>query len=178
MDTVSLANEKPNLEGVFGPLPPKQEAVVREVLAQVDQVIIDLAQHFGGVRAGWEGTGLELSIGAGRDSISSFVEPTLDGSGDKIVSFTFELSPGGLYMGTENEPGWSLEAEIYADCQESKYCGNMHRVWESYPPQEETPEGAVHALLTLVEQVARLARETALKHWLALAGDGGRAEGA
>ncbi len=176
METVSLANTQPSLGGVFGSLASGQEQELRAGLAKVDQVITELAKYFGDVRAGWEGTGLELSVGAGRGCISSFVEPTLDESGDTTVSFTFELSPGGLYRGTENELGWSLVAEIYADCQESEYCGNMHRVWEAYPPREGTPDGAVRALLALVEQVATLARETPLKHWLDLAGDDGRPE--
>jgi hypothetical protein len=170
--STSIRGKKPKLETVFGPITPAEDTDIRNIFQRCDEVLLGLAQHFGHERAGWEGTGLELTMmGLGQVNISSFVETCHDGDGSKCVSFCVELRPGWYNGNMSGERLWEVEAEIYADCQHKVDHGSMDLVYEVPVAQASTPIDAAKHLLTAVENVADLAKHKSIEHWLELATD-------
>ena len=133
-------------------------------------MLLDFAKFFGGTRAGWEGTGLELTwFPSGQIEVSSFVGAGLDG--DHRVNFIVSLYPTWFYDDFPVEQAWKVEAEVYADCQHKVYCGNMHCVHELPSITSANPIDAVKALCDTTAELIRLGKEKPLEHWLQLAGD-------
>jgi hypothetical protein len=166
----SIARLKPRLQSVFGQLTINEDAKIRPILAKTDQLLLDLAGHFSSQRAGWEGTGLELTWAlSGYIDISSFVEAGLDG--EHIVSFGVSLTPGWCQNDFPMEPFWEIDASIDADCQHKVYCGSMHQVYRFPEIRRKTPVDSVLALLDITEQLVQLGKEKPIEYWLKLAGD-------
>src|SRR5262245_25837902 len=116
MKTSSLQKNRPHLEAVLGPLSSDDDAKIRGIFAEVDVVLLEIANHFHRDRTGWEGTGLELTWAeSGQVSISSHVGASIERA--KCVDFLVELRPS-WYFG-QRSPTLTLEVdtEIYADCQ-------------------------------------------------------------
>jgi hypothetical protein len=168
--TSSIARLKPRLQSIFGQLTADEDAKIRPILAQTDQLLLDLAKHFSSNHAGWEGTGLELVWSpAGQIDISSFVEAGLDG--DHIVDFCVSLNPGWSYIDFPAELFWQIEAWIYADCQHKANHRCMHPVHRFPELIRKTSIDSVLALLDITEQLVQLGKEKPIEYWLKLAGD-------
>jgi hypothetical protein len=158
------------LEAVLGPLTDSDDAVIRSVFDECDEKLIGLARLFGHERAGWEGTGLELSwYPSGQVMINSFVETGLGSS--KCVSFCVELRPAWMYGEKSAALAWEIEAEIYADCQHKIDHGSMDRVHELPAVRATSAIDAATALRNVLDDLVRLAHENSLEHWLRLASD-------
>jgi len=94
---------------VLGPLSSEDEASIRAILTEVDGGL-ELARHFGRNRAGWEGTGLELTwMPSGQLDISSFVEAGISGS--ECVAFSIELRPSWYFNARSSLLTWRLPAK-------------------------------------------------------------------
>lgn len=168
--TSSIKKLNPRLQSVFGILTPSEDDEIRKILSSTDEMLIEFANFFGSNRAGWEGTGLELTwFPSGQVEISSFVETGLDGN--HCVSFIVSLYPSWFYDDFPIEQEWKIEAEIYADCQHKVYCGNMHRVYELSTVTSVHPIDAVKALHNMIAELIKLGKEKPLEYWLQLAGD-------
>lgn len=166
----SIKKLNPRLQSVFGILTPSEDDEIRKILSSTDEMLIEFAKFFGSNRAGWEGTGLELTWSpSGQIEISSFVETGLDGS--HMVSFTMSLYPSWFYGGFPTEQEWEIEAQIYADCQHQVYCRNMHCVYELPTVTSVHPIDAVKALHNMTAELIKLGKEKPLEYWLQLAGD-------
>jgi hypothetical protein len=170
--TTSLSKNRPLLESVFGAITDAEDSEIRQVFGCCDEILLALAKHFGHGRAGWEGTGLELTMMPSEQaSISSFVETSLDGDGAKCVSFCVELRPG-WYNGDKSDTGtWEAGAEIYADCQHKTDHRAMHLVRELPALRKSTPKESANALLSVVQELDGLARLIPLEEWLRTASD-------
>lgn len=171
METSSLKNNRPHLEAVLGPLSPEDDASIRAIFDEVDTVLLEIARHFNRDRAGWEGTGLELTfMVSGQVAISSYVGACIDG--EKCVDFGIELLPS-WYCG-ERSPTltWEVTTEICADCHHSQYHGSMHTVHETSTRLVSAVEAAA-GLLTASRELLKLATNFSLEHWLVLASDSG-----
>ena len=166
----SIKKTNPKLQSIFGILTPSADDEIRKVLNDTDEMLLGFAKFFGVKRAGWEGTGLELTwFPSGQIEISSFVETGLDG--EHRVSFTMSLHPAWFYENFPTEQEWRIEAEIYADCQHKVYCGNMHCVHELPSTTITNPVDAVKALRDTTAELIKLGKEKPLEYWLQLAGD-------
>ncbi len=171
METTSIKNSNPSLEPLFGVLTPSEHFEIRKILADVDDKLLEFAQFFGLSRAGWEGTGLDLNSypSSSQTSISSFVEPGLDGN--HMVSFGVSLEPTWFYEKSPTKKQWKIEAQIYADCQQKIYCGSMHFVHEIPFVLSTNPIDSVKVLHKITVELIQLGKEKPLEHWLQLAGD-------
>ena len=168
METSSLQKNQPHLESVFGPLSVEDNSEIRTILSEVDKVLVQIAHHFGHDRAGWEGTGLELTWNqSGQIAISSNVGSS--NQKGECVDFCVELRPS-WYFG-ERSPllTWDVEASVEADCRHSADHGHMHTVNE-ISVRIESPIDAALKLLTAARELQKLA-EISLEHWLELASD-------
>ena len=166
----SIKKTNPKLQSVFGILTPSDDAEIRRVLSNADEMLLEFAEFFGAKRAGWEDTGFELTwFPSGQIEISSFVETGLDG--DHCVSFIVSLHPTWFYSDCPTKLEWQIEAEIYADCQHKVYCGNMHCVYELPSVTSTSPIDAVTALYDTTAELIKLGKEKPLEYWLQLAGD-------
>jgi hypothetical protein len=166
----SIKKTNPRLQSVFGLVTPSDDAKIRKVLSDIDELLLEFAEFFGSNRAGWEGTGLELTwFPSGQIDISSFVETGLDG--DHCVSFVISLQPTWFYSDFPTEQEWKIEAQIHADCQHKIYCGNMHCVYELPSITRTDPINAVIALRDMTAELIKLGKEKPLEYWLQLAGD-------
>ena len=166
----SIKKTNPKLQSIFGILTPPGDAEIRKILSRTDELLLAFANFFGSKRAGWEGTGLELTwLPSGQVEISSFVETGLDG--DHCVSFIVSLLPAWFYGDFPTEQEWRIEAQIYADCQHKVYCGNMHCVYELPSIAYTHPIDAVIALRDTTVELIKLGKDKPLEYWLQLAGD-------
>ena len=170
--SASISKKNPKLESVLGPITSEEDAAIRKIFQRCDEILLGLAQYFGHERAGWDGTGLELiMMDLGQVSISSFVETCHDGSSSKCVSFCVELRPSWSLGDLTGERSWEVEAEVYADCQHKVDHGSMDLVHEITAARASTPIDAARNLLTTVENIAELAKNTTINEWLKLATD-------
>jgi hypothetical protein len=168
MTTTSVANLRPKLQALFGPLSARQDAAIREILAQVDTVLLQIAAHFGLSRAGWEGTGLDLCWAPmGQVWIFSFVGPC-DGNG-RCVDFIVELKPSWCYDEMPGQLAWDGYGSVTADCQHNVDHDSMHEVHEIPDSRFFDPLAATEALLSVSGDLLQLARSKPLEHWLQLA---------
>ena len=163
--TTSIANMQPLLESVLGPMTNAEDKECRAILAEVDNKLLALARYFGQERAGWEGTGLELTwLPSGQVEINSFVEVWLHDS--KCVSFLIELRPTWFYGERTGNSEWEIEAEIYADSPEEVKQSAMARVHGFPVLRAMTPKDAVIALSKATDDLIRLAHDTPLEEWI------------
>ena len=133
-------------------------------------MLLELAKFFGSNRAGWEGTGLDLTwLPSGQIEIGSFVETGLDG--DHRISFIVSLQPTWFYGDFPTEQGWEIKAEIDADCQHKVYCGNMHCVYELPSIICTQPVDAAIALRNMTTDLIQLGKNKSIEYWLQLASD-------
>ncbi len=166
----SIARLRPKLQSVFGLLNSTDDTEIRNILSQTDQLLLELARHFGSNRAGWEGTGLDLTwYPAGQVEISSFVGTRLDGN--HCVDFIVSLTPNWAYDDFPIESAWEIEAEIEADCQHEVYCGCMHIVHRLPTVCKTHPIDAAIALRDMTTELLQLGKDEPLEFWLHLAGE-------
>jgi hypothetical protein len=169
MEPSSLRKNRPHLEAVLGPLSAQDDASVRAIFDEVDGGLLEIARHFGGDRAGWEGTGLELTwMASGQVDISSHVGACIDSN--KCVTFCIELQPSWYFGERTSTMTWEIVTEIEADCQHAVYCRSMHSVHRT-SARALTVLEAASALHAAVRELLRLATEFPLEHWLQRAGD-------
>jgi hypothetical protein len=167
---VSLAKQRPRLEGVFGPLTEDADASLRGIFARVDDTLMSIASHFGTSRAGHEGTGLKLVLlPSGQLFISGDVG-TSDGHG-KVVEFMVELRPSWVHGVRSGELGWDVEATIDADCQHTNDHGGMDTVFSGRVAHTNDPEESARSLLDAAAQLLQLATTRPVSSWLDRARD-------
>ncbi len=173
MKPVSLAKDRPDLSGVFGPLDADDERRVRLIFAEVDAEFLSLLAHFDRGRISWTGTGLELMTYPNTTwcDIAGYVETDNVGDGNHIVSFGVELKPAWKFSQVPASPAWNVDASISADCQHEKYHESMDLVWDRGQVQRTTPTAAVLELLEAAQQLRRLGIKHPPEHWLAQASD-------
>jgi hypothetical protein len=170
MQTYSIKKTNKRLQPVFGFLTPEEDSEIRKVLSETDTALLEFATYFGLDHAGWERTGLDFNwYESGHVSISSFVETGIDGN--QMISFGVSLHPTWFYDKLPTEPEWRIEAEIYADCQHSNYCGSMHCVYELPSITCTNPLDSVKALHKIFVDLMKLGKEKPIEYWLQLAGD-------
>ena len=173
MDTSSLQKNRPHLEPVLGPLSFEDDAKIRTIFDEVDVVLLEIAHYCHRDRAGWEGTGLELTLAAsGQVAISSHVGACIDGG--KCVDFGIELHPSWYFGERSPTLTWDVATEIYADCQHAAVHSSMDTVHENSTRSATSVEAAA-ALLAAARDLLRLATDFPLEHWLELASDAGEA---
>jgi len=171
METSSLQENRPHLEAVLGPLSSEDDAKIRAIFDEVDAVLLGIARHFNGDRAGWEGTGLELTwMASGQVAISSHVGAGVDGG--KCVNFCVELRPSWYFGERSSTSTWEVDTAIYADCRHAVDHSSMDTVHEASMRIGTAVEAAL-ATLAASRELLRLATECSLEHWLALASDAG-----
>ncbi len=171
METSSLQKNRPHLEAVLGPLSAEADSKIREIFAEADLLLLEIAHHFHNDCAGWEGTGPELKWAAsGQVSISSNVGARVEDG--RCVDFCVELLPSWYYGDRSPSLMWEVETEIYADCQHAADHGSMDLVHETSTRIANSEEAAA-TLLYQVRKLLALATDFSLEHWLALASDSG-----
>jgi hypothetical protein len=176
MKTSSLQKNRPHLEAVLGALSSEDDAKIRGIFAEVDVVLLQIAHHFHHDRAGWEGTGLELTWAeSGQVSINSNVGASVEGG--KCVDFGVELRPSWYYGDRSSTLTWEVEAEIYADCQHAVDHSSMDLVHEKSKRIANSVEAAA-ALLDLARELLAMATSFPLEHWLELASESSEQLGA
>jgi hypothetical protein len=163
METCSLHIHRPHLEGVLGPLSEANDAFIRNLFGEADGALLRLAEHFGRNRAGWEGTGLELSTYPhGQLSIGSNVEGFLDKS--SCVAFCIELRPSWCHGLRSPVLTWEIELNIDADCDGP----SMITVYGFCQKATSAVEAATVLRAAAFELLA-LGTGKTLEHWLHLA---------
>lgn len=166
----SIKRLNPRLQSVFGLLTPSDDTEIRNILNKVDEMLLEFAQYFGSKRAGWEGTGLDLTwFPAGQIEISSFVGAGIDGS--HRVDFIVSLHPTWSYGDFPAEQAWEIEAEIHADCQHKVDHECMHCVHELTSVVSTHPVDSVMALQKMTTELIQLGKDKPIEYWLQLAGD-------
>jgi len=116
MEVSSLQKNRPHLESVLGPLSPEDNFEIRKILDEVDNVLLEIAAYFGHDRAGWEGTGLELTwIQSGQAAISSSVGAS--NLAGESVDFRIELRPSWYFGEKLSKLGFDVELSVSADCR-------------------------------------------------------------
>lgn len=166
METSSLRKHRPHLESVLGPISPQEDASLQAIFDEVDGILLEIARHFGLDRAGWEGTGLELTwMQSGQVDISSHVSACIQGN--KCVDFCIELRPSWFFGEKTATTTWEIAATIFADDQNA---AGMHAVHKESAHALSALEAAA-ALRVAVHKLLRLATEFPLEHWLRRAGN-------
>ncbi len=169
MNTSSLKKYRPHLEGVLGSLCADDDAQIRAILDEVDEILISIAQHFGRERAGWEGTGLELKwMESGQMSISSFVGTCTKEGG--CIDFCLMLQPSWSLGEKSSTLHWVVESSVEADCSHTVDHSHMHTVHEVSVVAPTAIDASI-ALRTAAMELQRLATDYPVKHWLELASD-------
>ncbi|TDW98631.1 hypothetical protein [Kribbella sp. VKM Ac-2566] len=170
MEKVSLANGRPLLDGVFGPLTHEEDAQIRSILAAVDDQLLSLAKHFGSNHAGLGSTGLELCLlASGQLSINSYVETT--DSDEHAADFLVELAPSWCAGDRSGDRVWTIEATIEVDCQHVVDHKAMETVYDRGDISAVTPKAAAQALLQAATDLVHLGMSHPVEHWTALATD-------
>ena len=165
-----MQKNRPHLEAVFGPLASEDDAKIRAIFDEVDVVLLEIAHHYHLDRAGWEGTGLELTLMvSGQVSISSHVGACV---GKECVDFCLELRPSWYFGERSPTLTWQVVTEIYADCRHAVDHCSMDTVRETSARIASSVEAAA-ALLTAARALQKLATDFPLEHWLELASDAG-----
>jgi hypothetical protein len=161
MQTVAITAERPLLEGVFGPLTPTQDRVIRGAIVEMSFDLVDCATRLG-TRAGWSGAGLELRwMESGQTDIGSFVEA--DDASGRRVAFVVELRPAWYYGAKTGHSAWEVELSVEVDCQHSPDHGS-HTVFEQIRT-EVSPEDAVAALHRATATLIDFATNQPLSDW-------------
>lgn len=169
MEVASLEKYQPYLGSVFGALSERDTSEIRAIFKEVDRVLLDISGHFGRNRAGWEGTGLELTWSqSGQTGISSNVGASTK-TGD-CVDFCLELRPSWHFGEMSEVLTWDIETSIEADCKHTIDCAHMHTVDETVV-RVETAIGSAKELLSAVRRLRSQAIDHPLEYWLELASD-------
>lgn len=169
MKSSSLSKNQPHLESVFGALSVEDDSKIRSILKNADDVLLEIANHFGRDRAGWEGTGLELTwMESGQVAISSFVGACTARGG--CVDFTIDLQPSWYYGEKASTLSWNIESGIQADCGHFDDHGGMDQVHEVIATTKTPIEAAIE-VLNAVQELRRLATTFPLEHWLEMSSD-------
>jgi hypothetical protein len=169
MDSSSLQKNQPHLEAVLGPLSAEDDSKIRTILSDVDTVLLEIASHFGRDRAGWDGTGLELTwIQSGQVGISSYVGACTPKG--EWIDFGIELRPSWYFGERSSALKWDVESTVAADCRHAEDHSHMHTVHEVVVRTESAIDAAME-LLNAVRELRRLAMEFPIEHWLELSSD-------
>jgi hypothetical protein len=164
VEAVSLAKQRPLLQGIFGPLEMSEEASLRAILSEVDEELLRLARHFGRDRAGFEGTGLDLQwFRSGQLVLSSDVA-----TGDRdahAASFLLNLWPSWSHEAASGLAEWIIEATIDVDCQHTDDHGSMETVYDRGQTRTRTPLTAAQELLAAARELVRLAVDHPIEYW-------------
>lgn len=169
METSSLQKNRPHLESVLGPLSPEGDSEIRSILREIDEVLLEIAHHFGRDKAGWDGTGLELTwTASGQTSISSYVSACSQQGA--FVDFGVELLPSWFLGDRSSALTWKIESSVSADCAHTVDHSHMHTVHEVTISAGSATDAAVK-LRTAVFELKELAIGFPLEHWLKLASD-------
>jgi hypothetical protein len=169
MQTSSLKKYRPHLEGVLGSLCADDDAQIRAILDEVDEILISIAQHFGRERAGWEGTGLELTwMESGQMSISSYVGTCTKEGG--CIDFCLDLQPSWYFGEKSKTLSWVVESSVAADCSHTEDHSHMHTVHEVSFRAKSAIEAST-AMRSAASELKRLATDFPIEHWLKLASD-------
>ena len=169
MERSSLQKNRPHLDAVLGPLSAEDDSKIRTILSEVDTVLLEIAHHFGRDRAGWEGTGLELTwMQSGQVAISSHVGAFSQKRG--CIDFCLELRPSWYFGEKSSVLMWDIEASVEADCGHTVDHSHMHTVHEVSVRKKSAVEATLE-LKTAVRELQRLATEFSIEHWLALSSD-------
>jgi hypothetical protein len=164
----SIKNLQPRLQPVFGHLTASDDAEIRSILRNIDEILLEFAQYLGSNRVGWEGTGLDLIwYPSGQIEISSFVGA---GQGSRRVQFIVSLKPIWFFGDFPTENAWEIEAEIHADCQHT-IDHESHIVHEFPAVRKSHPIDSVIALRDRTIELIQLGKDKAMEYWLQLAGD-------
>lgn len=169
MEVASLQKYQPYLGSVFGPLSESDNSEIRAILKHVDRILLEIARHFGRDRAGWEGTGLELTWSQSGQTVISCNVGAFTKKGN-CIEFCVQLHPSWHYGELSDVPAWDIEASIEADCMHTVDCSHMHTVDESVV-RVGTAVGATKELLSTVQNLRRKATEHPLEYWLEFASD-------
>ena len=169
MESSSLQKCQPHLEAVLGPLSAEDDSKIRLILSEVDGILLEIARHFGRDRAGWEGTGLELTwMQSGQMAISSNVGACTPKG--ECIDFGIELRPS-WYLGERSSVlKWDVESTVAADCRHAEDHSHMHTVHKVVVRTESVID-AVTELLNAARELRRLAMEFPIEHWLELSSD-------
>jgi hypothetical protein len=168
MQSASLQKYQPHLESVLGPLTEEDDSKIRSIFREIDGVLLEIAHHFGHNRAGWEGTGLELTwTKSGQTAISSNVGASNEEG--ECVDFCVELRPSWYFSEKAALLKWDVESSVEADCLHSVDHAHMHTVNEVLV-RIDSPIDAALALLEASRELQRLA-VVPLGYWLELASD-------
>lgn len=169
MQTFSLKKNRPHLESVLGPLSEQEDAKIRAVLDEVDDVLLEIARHFHLDGAGWEKTGLELtSMASGQVEICSHIGASIDP--ENCVDFCVELRPSWYFGQRSSSLTWVVTTEICADCHHAVSHSSMDSVHET-SASAVSPVEAVATLLAATQDLLHRATDFPLAHWLELASD-------
>lgn len=169
MDSSSLQKNQPHLEAVLGPLSDDDDSKIRTILSDVDKVLLEIASDFGGDRAGWDGTGLELTwMQSGQLDISSFVGACTPKG--ECINCGLALLPSWYCVERASDLKWDVEMDVSADCRHTEDHAHMHTVHEVVVRTESVMD-AVMELLNAARELRRLAMEFPLEHWLEMSSD-------
>lgn len=169
METSSLQNNQPHLESVFGPLSADDDSKLRSIFRDVDQILLEIARHYGREEAGSDGTGLELTwMHSGQVAISSHVGSCTPKGG--CVDFMLELRPSWYFGERSSLPTWDVEFSVTADCGHAEDHSYMRTVHEAVVRKESVIAAATEQF-NAAQELRRLAKEFPLEHWLKLASD-------
>jgi len=178
MDETTRISENPDLTAVFGELDDDRKASIKEQLEAADKRLAELRDTLN-ERSGreWDTTGVSLeTYDSGQAMVTAIVKDEAEG-----ITFTAELRPGNFFDDTRpwrpGEPpramatdAWDVEGEVQVMTQ-TRVQGRKYTVQESaaeLPEQRhETPETAVSALATYVDELCELAlsRDPVAKSW-------------
>ncbi len=154
---------------MLGPLSAEDDREIRGIFDQVDTILLDIASHFGRETAGWQGTGLELNlVASGQVSISGYVSAS--NAKGNCVDFGLELLPSWYHGKRSEKLTWEVEIEVFADCQHWIDHGHMETVHRK-TVHLDTPLTAARVLLESALELASLAKDFPIEHWLRLASD-------
>lgn len=129
MKSASLKKYRPHLEGVLGALSIDDDVKIRAILDEVDEILLGIARHFGHERAGWEGTGLELTwMESGQMAISCYVGTCTQKGG--CIDFCLELLPSWYFGDQSSTLSWVVELSVAAACSHAVDHSHMHTVHE------------------------------------------------
>jgi hypothetical protein len=168
MQSSSLKKYQPHLEPVLGALSVEDDTKIRAILNEVDEIVIAIARHFGHERAGWEGTGLDLTwMESGQMAISSNV-CTYAKNGS--VDFRLELRPSWYFGEKSSTLFWVIESSVAADCSHTEDHSHMHTVYEASVHSTSAVDAST-ALRSAALELQRIATDVPIEHWLRLASD-------
>ncbi|MBK9259281.1 MAG: hypothetical protein IPM54_05540 [Polyangiaceae bacterium] len=168
MQSSSLKKYRPHLEAVLGAISAEDDVSIRAILDEVDEILIGVARYFGYERAGWGGTGLDLTwMESGQMAIRSHVGTCLQTG---CVDFRLELRPSWYFGERSSALSWFVEASVAADCSHTDDHSHMHTVHEVSVHATSAVDAST-ALRSAAQELKRLATDFPIEHWLSLASD-------